>query len=141
MSRPKGTKEPTLHELWEANKETLEEADYTEYTFTKNMESIKKQNNVRTPGAWKIFKHKTDFTDKTVIGAENMVQGIKTLDKDEYKAFRKEVVGWKNKIDYTKFDYNEAEEKYTYTNYKGETFIFTLITGPYGSQYWSWERF
>ena len=51
MSRPKGRKEPTLKELWEANKEVLEAADYTENTFIKNMESIKNMNNVRNPGA------------------------------------------------------------------------------------------
>lgn len=140
MSRPKGRKEPTLKELWEANKEVLEAADYTENTFIKNMESIKNMNNVRNPGAWKIFKHKEAFTDKTVIGAENLIQGMKKLDMDQYKAFRKEVVGWKNKVDAKDFGYDKDQEKYTYTNYKGDTFIFTLITGPYGSQYWSWER-
>ena len=69
-----------------------------------------------------------------------MVQGIKTLSKDDYKAFRKEVVGWKEKIDYSKFSYNEKQNKYVYTNSKGNSFTFTLNTGSYGSQYWSWEK-
>lgn len=69
-----------------------------------------------------------------------MVQGIKTLSKEDYKAFRKEVVGWKEKIDYSKFSYDEDQNKYKYENAKGDSFMFTLVTGPYGSQYWSWEK-
>lgn len=137
----KGQKLKTIDQLYKENKEVLLEAGYTKDIFEANMRTIMKENHVRTTKAFKIFSHKTDFTDKTIIGAENMIQGIKTLSKEDYNAFRKEVVGWKNKVDYTKFTYDEDKEKYTYTNAKGEQFIFTLVTGPYGSQYWSWERF
>lgn len=136
----KGQKLKTVDQLYSENQEVLLEAGYTKDIFEANMKTIMKENNVRTSKAWRIFKHKTDFTDKTVIGAENMVQGIKTLSKEDYKAFRKEVVGWKEKIDYSKFSYDEDQNKYKYENAKGDSFMFTLVTGPYGSQYWSWEK-
>lgn len=136
----KGQKLKTIDQLYNENQEVLLEAGYPKEIFEANMRTIMKENNVRTPKAWKIFKHKTDFTDKTIIGAENMVQGIKTLSKEDYKAFRKEVVGWKEKIDYSKFSYDEDLNKYKYENARGDSFMFTLVTGPYGSQYWSWEK-
>ena len=138
MARPRGTKEKTISQLWDENKEVLEAADYTKRTFIDNMEAIKKSNNVRTPGAWKIFKHKVDFTSKEQIGAENMVAGIK--DQMDYNTFRKEVVGWKKKIDYSKFSYIKDENRYRYENSKGEVFVFTLVSGSAGSQYWKWTK-
>lgn len=138
MSRPIGTKEKTIEQLWKENKEVLDKAGYTKRTFTDNMEAIKQSNNVRTPGAWKIFKHKTDFTSKEQIGAENVVAGIK--EQSDYNTFRKEVVGWKNKVNYENFTYNKKENRYRYENAKGEVFIFTLVSGSAGSQYWKWTR-
>ena len=136
MARPKG-KEKTVLELWQENKDVLEEAGYTQYTFSKKMESLKITNKVRTPGAWRIFKHGNNFTDKTIIGAENMIANIK--EKGDYNYFRKEVQGWKNKIDYSKFSYDKTNNQYIYQ--RGEDkFRFTLVSGSAGSQYWKWTK-
>ena len=138
--RPRGSREKTLSQLYQENKKVLNEAGYDYQMFEANMKNIMRENNKRTPGAWKIFKHKTDFTSKERIGAENLVQGIKNTSSEAYKDFRKEVVGWKEKVDYDKFTYDDETSKYTYENANGDIFVFTLVTGPYGSQYWSWER-
>ena len=136
MARPKG-KEKTVLQLWKENRDILEEAGYTQYTFSQKMESLKKTNNVRTPGAWRIFKHGNDFTDKTIIGAENMVASIK--EQGDYNYFRKEVQGWKNKIDYANFSYDKDNNQYIYEK-DGNKFRFTLISGSAGSQYWKWTK-
>lgn len=120
------------------NNEVLEEAGYTKELLEANIKVLMKDNNVRAKKAIKIFEHKTDFTDKTVIGAENLIQGIKNMDKKAYHDLRKEVIGWKEKVDYSKFEF--VNDKYRYTNTKDETYEFTLITGPYGSQYWEWIK-
>lgn len=138
--RIKGRKEKTIDQLFEENKDTLLSAGYTKPLFEANMRVLMKENNKRVPGAWKIFKHKTDFTDKTIIGAENMIQGMKNLSKDDYNAFRKEVIGWKNKVDYTKFEFDDITGKYKYKKSDNEIYEIELITGSYGSQYWTWRK-
>lgn len=146
MARPKGSKEKTLNQLWEENKAVLEAADYTEYTFKSRMEALMRTNNKRVPGAWKIFKHGVAFTSKETIGAENLVDAIK--DQEDYNTFRKEVIGWKNKVNYNNFHYDKETNKYSYTRQvkdeNGELveakWVFTLITGSAGSQYWKWTQ-
>lgn len=120
------------------NNKVLMEAGYTKEIFEANVKVLMRENNVRAKRAIRIFEHKTDFTDKTVIGAENLIQGIKKMDKQAYHDLRKDVIGWKEKVDYSKFEY--VNDKYRYTNAKEETYEFTLITGPYGSQYWEWTK-
>ena len=123
---------------YDDNQSVLMEAGYTKEMFEANVKVLMNENNVRAKRAIKIFEHKTDFTDKTVIGAENLIQGIKKMDKQAYHDLRKEVIGWKEKVDYSKFEF--VNDKYRYTNTKTETYEFTLITGPYGSQYWEWIK-
>ena len=123
---------------YDDNQSVLMEAGYTKEMFEANVKVLMKENSVRAKRAIKIFEHKTDFTDKTVIGAENLIQGIKKMDKQAYHDLRKEVIGWKEKVDYSKFEF--VNDKYRYTNTKKETYEFTLITGPYGSQYWEWIK-
>ena len=127
-----------LNSYYENNKDVLMEAGYSKEMFESNVKVIMNENSVRAKRAIRIFEHKTDFTDKTVIGAENLIQGIKKMDKQLYHDLRKEVIGWKEKVDYSKFDY--VNDKYRYTNKKGDTYEFTLITGSYGSQYWEWVK-
>lgn len=138
--RKKGSTEKTIGQLFKENEEILKKAGYDKSIFEANMRVIMKENNKRVPGAWKIFKHKTDFTDKTIIGAENMIQGMKKLSKDDYNAFRKEVIGWKNKVDYSKFEYDDVTGKYKYKKSDTEIYEIELITGSYGSQYWTWRK-
>lgn len=135
--RPKG-KEKTISQLWEDNKETLREAGYTKSIFEHNMEQLKRTNNVRTPGAWKIFKHKVDFVSRDVIGFENAIQGIKNQgDGTDYKYFRKDVIGWKNKVNWDKVEYKD--NKYYYTNEKGQQFTI-FYANDKDSPYWVWAQ-
>ena len=136
----KGQKLKTVDQLYEENKDVLLEAGYTKNVFKANMKTIMKENNVRTSGAWKIFMHKTDFTDKTEIAGENIISNLKNFSKEYYNDFRKEVVGWKNKVNAKNFSYDQDSGKYIYHSDNGATFLLTLITGPYGSQYWTWEE-
>lgn len=137
--RIKGSKELTIDQLYAANKGTLDDAGYSYNMFANNMKTIMKENNVRTPGAYRIFKHKTDFTSREEIGAENLIQGIKS--QGDFKDFRKEVIGWHNKIDAKDFTYDEKRKGYTYTNDDGDIFLFTLPSnGSKGSQVWKWEK-
>ena len=127
-----------IDNYYDDNKDVLQEAGYTKDIFEANLKVLMKENSVRAKKAIKIFEHKTDFTDKTIIGAENLVKGIKNMDKQAYHDLRKDVIGWKEKVNYSKFDF--VNDKYRYTNKKNETYEFTLITGPYGSQYWEWSK-
>lgn len=62
-----------------------------------------------------------------------MISNIK--EQGDYNYFRKEVQGWKNKIDYSKFSYDKNNNQYIYQ--RGEDkFRFTLVSGSAGSQYW-----
>lgn len=136
----KGHKLKTIDQYWSENESTLKEAGYTKNIFTKKMEYIMKSENKRTSGAWRVFRHSTDFTSKDVIAGENVIQGMKSLDKEAYKKFRKEVIGWKNKVNYEGFTYNKDTGTYQYINKDGAIFAIILITGSHGSQYWDWER-
>lgn len=114
------------------------------------MKQYKRLNNVRNSGAFKIFKHREEFVDELQVGFENMVKNIKQ--QDNYKSFRKDVQGWRRKIDYSRVKYNKgkvedleesgnltSQDWYQYTNFKGETYTFFLVTGSHGSQYWDWR--
>lgn len=136
----KGTKLKTIGQYWAENEDVLRDAGYTKEKFTNKMKQIMFNQNKRTSGAWRVFKHSTDFTSKDVIAGENVIQGMKNLDKEAYKQFRKEVIGWKNKANYEGFTYNKATGTYQYENKDGIIWNIVLITGPYGSQYWDWSR-
>lgn len=136
----KGSKLKTIDQYWTENEDVLRAAGYNKEKFTNNMKQIMFNQNKRTSGAWKVFKHKTDFTSKDIIAGENVIQGMKSLDKDTYKQFRKEVIGWKNKVNYEGFTYDKATGTYKYTNKEGIMWNIVLVTGSYGSQYWSWSR-
>lgn len=122
---------------YRTNQQVLNKAGYSKDIFEANIKALMDTNNVRAKRAIKIFEHKTDFTDKNVIGAENMISNIKKT-PTLYHDLRKEVVGWKEKVNYSQFDY--VNGKYRYTNKKGDTYEFTLIRGSYGSQYWTWNK-
>lgn len=132
----KRKREVSIETLWRKNRDVLKAAGYTRKMFYVTMDSIKKSNKVRNPGAWKIFKHKREFTDRLTVGAENLIASIKQ--QDDYKEFRKEVIGWKNKIDYEQFTYKD--DAYRYVNAKGDVYQIVLVKGSYGSQYWSWRK-
>lgn len=137
MARIKGLKDPTYEELWEAHKDLFTNSRYpiTKEQFESTMDQIKKRSNLRTPGAWKVFLHSERFVDPTRRGFENLVSNIKNQG-DDYKQLRKEVFGWKNKVDFDKVEYNDGI--YYYTNTKGQKFKFELISGTVGSLYWTW---
>lgn len=131
-----------INKFYTDNQEVLDKAGYTtQEMFENNIKSLMKGNNVRAKTAIKIFKHKTDFTSKTQIQAENIVQAMKNFKYTEghneslYSDFRRQVVGWKNKL-----DYNDFEEVNGKMRYHGELFDveFELKTGSAGSQYWAW---
>ena len=82
-----------INNYYNENKDVLNEAGYSKEMFESNLKVIMNENSVRAKRAIKIFEHKTDFTDKTVIGAENLIQGIKNMDKKAYHDLRKEVIG------------------------------------------------
>lgn len=142
--RKKGSTEKSIEQLYDENKDVLFEAGYDEATFKAEMKSLMKSNKTRVPGAWKAFKHKTDFTDKDYIGAENLWAGL----KDDIKTVRKDVFGWRTKkedvLKNMKWDKNT--KKYIYGTKKLDEdgneiiYAFELITGPYGSQYWKWSQ-
>lgn len=136
----KGHKLKTIEEYFKENKDTLKEAGWTYEKFSNRMKEIMFKQNKRTSGAWRVFKHSTDFTSKDVIAGENVIQGMKNLDKDAYKQFRKEVIGWKNKVNYEGFTYDKTTGTYQYENKDGVIWNIVLVTGPYGSQYWDWSR-
>lgn len=145
----KGHKLKTIKEYFEENKEVLRESGWAtknddgswNYSkFANKMKEIMFRQNKRTSGAWRVFKHGTDFTSKEVIAGENVIQGMKNLDKETYKKFRKEVIGWKNKANYEGFTYNKDTGTYKYTNKDGAVWNIILITSSYGSQYWDWEK-
>lgn len=130
-----------IDKFYTDNEDVLDKAGYDKETFESNIKSLMKGNNVRAKTAIKIFKHKTDFTSKTQIEAENIVQAMKNFKYTEgyhestYSDFRREVVGWKNKL-----DYNDFEEVNGKIRYYGElaNVEFELKTGSAGSQYWTW---
>lgn len=148
MSRKKGSIEPTIGQLWHANKKVLQKAGYSQQDFINIMHQYKRLNNVRNSGAFKIFKHREEFVDELQVGFENVIKNIKN--EGRYDIFRKEVQGWKNKIDYSKVTYDKGkvekvddnttkQDWYQYTNFKGKTYAFFLTSGSYGSQYWDWK--
>ena len=125
------------------NQNTLIKAGYNKDLFERNIKSLMNTNNIRAKTAIRVFAHKTDFVDKERIGAENAVAAMKSFKytnsrESLYSDFRREVVGWKNKIDMSKFKYDEERNGYIYEG-ELQTVLLTLKTGPYGSQYWSWE--
>lgn len=81
--------------------------------FKANMANIMRTNNKHVSGAFKIFSHKNEFVDKTIVGAENLIQSIKAEDQDLYKTFRKEVQGWNKKLDMSNFSYVKGHYRYT----------------------------
>lgn len=77
---------------YRTNQQVLNKAGYSKDIFEANIKALMDTNNVRAKRAIKIFEHKTDFTDKNVIGAENMISNIKKT-PTLYHDLRKEVVG------------------------------------------------
>ena len=131
-----------INKFYMDNKDVLDEAGYTtKEMFEGNIKSLMKGNNVRAKTAIKIFMHKTDFTSKAQIEAENIVQAMKNFkyteghNESRYSDFRREVVGWKNKLDYN--DFEEINGKMVYHGELADV-VFELKTGSAGSQYWTW---
>lgn len=130
-----------INKYYMDNKEVLDKAGYSKEMFEGNIKSLMKGNNVRAKTAIKIFRHKTDFTSKAQIEAENIVQAMKNFkyteghNESRYSDFRREVVGWKNKLDYN--DFEEVNGKMVYHGELADV-VFELKTGSAGSQYWTW---
>ena len=142
-----------IRAAYKKHEKIYKKVGYTEKLFIANIKSLMKSNGVRSSGAIKIFNHKEEFVSKTQVGAENIIKSLKALKLDDddsgkrkrssYDDFRKEVIGWRHKLNYKKFSYKQDidnKERYFYTNNFGVTYRFILETGAVGSQSWTWEK-
>ena len=145
MSRPLGKKTKTIDSLWAEHEQILKEAGYDYDKFKANMYSLASTNT--TPKgkpsiskAWNAFKHKEIFVSKKERGAENLWEAIS--EQGDLKTVRKDVFGWRTSKKKMRENmvWNEDDERYEYTNPAGEVYVFELITGTHGSQYWKWTK-
>lgn len=80
--------------------------------FRQLIDDIKKKNKVNTYKAVQIFGKSQTFAKERF--QENIYKALKN-DKEVMKQFRKSI-GWKNKVDISKFKWNYKEQAYTYDN-------------------------
>lgn len=92
-----------------------------------------RENSKSNEEAFKKLLHREEFVTKEQRGAENLIQGIK--EQGAYKDFRRDVVGWKNKVDINEIKWDDDKEMYTYNGY----FIYQSSTNL-GSPEWKWVK-
>lgn len=141
MSKKKITRK-TFEQLYKENKDTIIDR------FMNANPALKKRNvkklvremfdsyratSKSNEEAFRKLMHREEFISKEQRGAENLIKGIK--EQGGFKDFRREVVGWRNKVNPNDIKWDDMAGGYKYNGW----FIYQATTAL-GSPEWRWTR-